>query len=373
MSSTTDTFLAGNVMLRKASAEDDRHLRSILRDNAMDSWIQLTTEREPCYFDGESLMGISWTVIGYQQESHELAGMFSCGIVPVHVNGLPEIAGYLGELRIDPRFRHRIRLMKAGFRSIGLLVPEMASVSAWFTSLASENIRARRLLEARLRDMPRYQPAGEMETMVIDVRRGKNHGLLQPASSEDIDDLVEFYNRKASVYQFSPVLQPQWLRALSGDRGLRLQDFFILRKEGSVKAAFALWDQRVFRQTVCRGYRHLPGFFRVSSNLYSSCFRRIRLPDVGSRLEHLFLAFFALNDMNEALCLEIVQEALFHAQRKSVDAAVLGLSAQHPLGAYIRQKFKPVVYRSCIETVTMPDREEVVLNGLSTQPEIALL
>jgi len=339
----------------------------------MDSWIQLTTEREPCYFDGESLMGNSWTVIGYQQESHELAGMFSCGIVPVHINGLPESAGYLGELRIDARFRHQIRLMKAGFRSIGVLVPEMASVSAWFTSLASENIRARRLLEAGLRDMPRYQPAGEMETMVIDVRRGKNHGFLQPASGDDIDDLAEFYNRKASAYQFSPVLQPQWLGALSGDRGLRLQDFFIVKKEGSVKAAFALWDQRMFRQTVCRGYRHLPGLFRGAYNLYSSFFRRIRLPDVGSRLEHLFLAFLAVDDMNESLCLEILQEALFHAQRKGVDAAVLGLSAQHPLGPYIRQKLKPVVYRTCIETVTMPESAGVVLNGFPTQPEIALL
>ena len=373
MSSTTDTFLAGNVMLRKASADDDRHLRSILRDNAMDSWIQLTTEREPCYFDGESLMGNSWTVIGYQQESHELAGMFSCGIVPVHVNGLPESTGYLGELRIDPRFRHRIRLMKAGFRSIGLLVPEMASVNAWFTSIASENIRARRLLEAGLRDMPRYQPAGEMESMVINVRRGKNRGLLQPASRDDIDDLAAFYNRKASAYQFSPVLQPEWLRSLSGERGLKLQDFFMLKKEGSVKAAFALWDQRVFRQTVCRGYRHLPGFIRGAYNLYSSCFRRIRLPDVGSRLEHLFLAFLAIDAMNETLWLEILQEALFHAQSKGVDAVVLGLSAQHPLEASIRQKFKPVVYRTCIETVTMPDRAGVVLNGFPMQPEIALL
>jgi hypothetical protein len=370
----SETYRSGGVLFRKALTGDNERLKATLRDNAMDSWVRLSFEREPSYFDGVALMGKSCTVMACDENQfNSIVGMYSCEYLPVHVNGASDYVGYLGGLRVNRQYRHKVRILKSGFASIPHLAPVPGAAPFWFTSVASENTPARRLLEAGLKGMPVYRPLGVMETLAFNTRQGKLHGLLQQAVPGDIPAMVDFFNRQAARYQFSPVLTQEWLMALSGDKGLTLGDFWLAKDGADIRACLAIWDQRAFKQTVSRGYRFPLDAFRGAYNLYAGATGRVKLPAVGKKLEQVFLSFVAVDNPESTLSLQIVREGLAHAWEKGAEVGILGLSVENPLAAILKRTLTPSVYRTCIETVSLPDGLEPMLNGSPPQPEVAVL
>lgn len=367
-------YRAGGMIYRHARFEDDADLRAILRDGAMASWVTVSLEREPSYFDGETLLGESFTVIAHEDSLRPApVGMYSCTFLPVHVNGRPQRIGYLGGLRVCRPYRHKLRVIKNGFASIQVLMPNRATVPYWFTSVVSENAAARRLLEACLPGMPAYRPAGEMETLVLDVRQGRARDLLQQATRQDIPALVDFFNRHASAYQFSPRLGDAQLLALTGANGLSLRDFWLLKDSGDIRGCLAVWDQRAFKQSVIRGYRFPLSAMRGVYNAWASVTRRMALPAPGTRLEHAFLAFVAFDGAVNNISQDAVREGLVKVRDKGARTAVLGLSDRNSLARSLKAGLCAHVYRSCIETVAFTNDLEPPLDGRPPQPEAALL
>jgi len=365
-------FFAGGVVYRKARREDDQCIRSLLRNNDMDSWVRMSIEREPSFFMGENMMGESMAVLARcSNPPHEVVGMYSMAAHRAHINGSPSDTGYMGALRVNPGYRHKLRILKNGFASARAL-SGIAKLPL-FTSLASENHAARRLLEANLRGMPDYTPIGELESLGISTAHGKNAGLLRAAQPKDIPALVEFFNRHAAAYQFSPVLDEQWLRNLSGNFGLQLSDFLLLEDGSTLRGCIAVWDQRAFKQVVPRGYRFPLNVLRSLYNLYAGLSGHLVLPRVDHQLEQAFLSFLALDAQATDSLTLLIKEALFHARQKGVKAGVLGLSVENPLYHRTRANFHASVYRSCIETIAWPDSPELHLDARPPQPEIGLL
>lgn len=358
-------------MFRKAVAQDDAALRAMLRENVMDSWVALTLEREPSYFAGENLMGESMAVIAQQAKAPEqTVGMYHCAYLPVHIDGKPAQAGYLGGLRVNRPFRHRPSILRNGFASIRHLGQDC---DTFFTSVASENAVARRLLEGRLKGMPVYRPEGDMETLAISVRHGRSSGALRRAVPADIPALVDFSNRRFAAYQFSPVLTESWLRGLSGDKGLGLSDFWLLKNGPEVCGCLTVWDQRAFKQTVARGYRFPLGLLRGAYNLWTGATGRVQLPALGKQLEQVFLAFVAFDASAEDMVLDALREGLDKVREKNAKVGILGLSAGNPLLARLKHAIPASVYRTCIETVALPGRTLPQLDGRAPQPEVAIL
>jgi hypothetical protein len=366
-----DSYRAGNIIYRRAVEQDDAVLRAMLRDNAMDSWVVMSLERDPCYFDADNLMGESATVIAQQADKSDHAvGMYNYALLPVHIDGKPVQASYLGGLRVQPDFRHKLSILKHGFASIGQLGPES---TMFFTSVASENALARRLLEKPLQGMPRYRPEGEMETLAIAVRQARSSGLLQPAVAADIPALVEFSNRQSSVYQFSPHITESWLLGLTGAKGLRLSDFWLLKDGPEVRGCLAVWDQRAFKQTVARAYHFPLDVLRPAYNLWAGLAGRIKLPAPGQRLEQAFLAFVAFDDSVENVMLQALREGLAMVRNKGAAAGVVGFSSCNPLLTKLKNAMPFYAYRSCIESVALAGQSLPPLDGRAPQPEVALL
>ncbi len=368
-----ENYQFGGVVFRKAVDHDDEALKTALRDNAMDSWVRLSFEREPSYFDGEALMGpSSYTVIACDRHQAEMmVGMYSCTFLPVHINGVVARLGYLGGLRVNPQYRHKIRILKGGFASMPALIPKLGNLPFWFTSIASENVLARRVLETGLKGMPIYQAVGEVETLAINTQQGRLSGLLQQATHADIPTLVAFFNQQAARYQFSPVLTEQWLLDLSGDNGLRLADFWLLKNGAQLCGCLAIWDQRAFKQTVARGYQFPINVLRGAYNVFAGITGRVRLPAVGEQLAQVFLAFVVVDNLTDSVA--VVREGLARARDKGAEVAVLGLSVANPLTALLKQSLKPSVYRTIIETVILSDGVAPTLDGRPPQPEVAVL
>jgi hypothetical protein len=369
---TPGSFCAAGVTYQKAGPDDDRAIRDLLRSNDMDSWARMSIEREPSFFHGENLIGPSLAVIARKSDPpQQVVGMYAMAEQRTHVNGAPADTAYLAALRVDPEYRHKLRVLKNGFASARALT-RIDGLTV-FTSLASENLAARRLLEANLRGMPCYTPVGDVASMGFSTRQGKPGGLLQSAVPEDIPALVEFYNAAAASYQFTPVLSRQWLTHLTGSSGLRLGDFWLLKDGADVRGCIAIWDQRSFKQIVARGYRFPLNLLRGGYNLHARLTGRLVLPRPGKELEQVFLSFLTLDTQASNDAEEVIREALMIARRKGARVGTLGLSVQNPLVSCLRESLHASIYRTRIETIHWPDSVAPVLDGRAPQPEVGLL
>ncbi len=365
-----------DALYRLATLNDDVTLKRLLHENPMKSWVNISTERELSYFDGASLMGETYALIAHDAIAEKnIIGMYSCSYLPVHIDGKPEMIGYLGGLRVASEFRHKIHYIKHGFEALKKIVPLRATVPFYFTSIASENTTARRLLEANMSGMPCYSPVGEMTTMIFSVHQGKNRGKLVQASSEDISDIVSYYNKRASYYQLSPYLSEEWLKNTAGHPGLDISDFWLLRdKSGVLHCCFALWDQRAFKQSVVKGYKAPLKHLRILYNVYARMTKRVELPQAEKALEHLYVAFFACDDDDTDLAMNVLKEAAYIARAKGATSCVMGISSHHVLLPILKHTLKPEIYRTQIEVVTLNgDDQYTNISERIIQPEVALL
>lgn len=373
-----DDYRAAGVVYRTATQNDDDILKSILRQNSMESWISLSTEHEPSYFASTDLFGHTEPIVAYKdKDTSSTVGMCSYAKMPVHINGKQVYASYLGDLRVLPAFRNKLSIIRNGFKSVKILSENRGESLYWFTSIATANTAARRLLEANLKGMPVYRPQGKLVTMALLAKSGKHSNMLQRAQFKDVPALVEFYNKRACCYQYSPVLTEDWLLSLNGQNGLCLQDFWILKDGVSIHACFALWDQRKFKQTVVRGYRFPLNIVRRPYNLFANLSGRVVLPAIGEQINYIFIAFLALDEPVTAECKAILDSALALIKTRNSDMAMLGLSTQNPILKELKSYPKQTYY-TCIESVTWPDQPDVKQSDLdpdnrTVQPEIAIL
>jgi hypothetical protein len=343
----------------------------MLRDNPMDGPIALSLERAPDYFAAARLFGQDTSVIA-ETAAGEPAGMYGCGLWDSYLNGAPRRCAYLHGLRANTAYRHRLRWLRDGFASIPHLVPGWDEAACCFTSVASGNRRARRLLEAGLSGLPHYRLQGEMVTLLLPTRQGRGKNLLRHARREDVPALLNLHRRYAERWQFAPCLDEQWLLGLMPAHGLTLEDFWLLERDGALRFCAALWDQRHCKQTVVRGYRGALARLRPLLNLWARAAGRVPLPAAGERVEHVFIAFAAFGGAPE-LMLRCIGELLIHAARMGASSAVLGLSAEHALLDAVQRRFHAQHYRTCIETVSWPGQDTPTLDGRPVQPEVALL
>ena len=369
-------YASGNLVYRLAKKADDEQLRSMLRENEMDSWVQMTLEREPSYFAGDFLLGQDLAVLATTaQAPHQPVGMFAYGLRPLHVNGQPLILGYVGQLRVHPASRNRIQVLKRGYQALWQLTRNIEPPYS-FTSIASENSAALRLLNANLNGMPIYTPQGQYLTLAIAISQTPHSNsavAMHPACKADVPELVDFHNRQASRWQFAPALSQQWLLSLDPRKGLAIEDFLLLRRHGEICACLAVWDQRAMKQTVARGYRFPINLLRRPHNLLARISRRIELPAVGRQLEQAYLAFAAFGRLSETETMACICHGLELAKNKNAKAAVIGLSTRNPLTEKLQRHFKAVSYRSEIETVSWPQNHLPSIDGRPVQPEVALL
>lgn len=316
---------------RLATRDDDATVRALLRETAMPSWVDMAIERS--HFEANE-----WAVVA--EEKGDVVGIYTASVLAAHVDGRPLRLGYLGGLRVKPQHRRRIRHLRAGYASVPVLARE--TVPWWFTTIGSDNLVARRLLEAGVPGLPAYHFRGEYETFALPASRGRRRNIWRPG----VD--VALHNALASRFQCSPVLDDDLVR--------RAGRFFVC--DGGVAA---LWDQRAFKRIVARRYRR-PALI-APYNAYARMFRRVPLPREGAALDHTFIAFFAM----ESPTVEAIEDLLSHCE---TPVATIGMHAENPLHEIVR-RFKPMSTRSRVYAVSF--NGSVPPNGRPAQPEAALL
>ena len=362
-----------------AGKQDDAEIRRLLRENPMRGQISVSMEREPNYFADANIPGeVKQTIVARNNE--QLAAVGACTIRHRFVNGKPAWVGYLGGLRLDAGYEGRFDILRRGydfFRELQTSNP----ADFYFTSIAADNERARNFLERGIRGMPTYEFIGEFVTLLIPTRRSArvktcvdSHTDVRPGFSGQSDRFFQFLNEANAAFQFSPCWTAQELSTLK-TLGLSESDFCFHSKEGKIAGCAALWDQRIFKQTVARGYTRTVAFARPVLNAASPITGQPRLPAIGAVLSNAFASHLATRKGDEHLMARLIADLAVTAHKRGIELLTLGFAANDLRLESVCRQFRCRKYHSRIYVVRWPDIGGSVreLDGRLINPEAALL
>jgi hypothetical protein len=200
-----------------------------------------------------------------------------------YVNGQPMPLGYLGALRLDQDVRSTPRLIQAGYHKLRELHDADRATPIYFTSIMADNVPARRILEANLKDMPTYRFVAEFVTLIFRPRRKSNSHARTVDQAEILSLLADRRD------QFAPVWNSESLHSLVAC-GLDARAFRIIHSGSTPIACAAAWDTSSFKQSVVRGYSSAMRWARPFSKLLGSFTSVPRLPKIGAPLRLTYLS-----------------------------------------------------------------------------------
>lgn len=260
-----------------ADRGDDAGLRRLLRASVMPGTVRVAFTREPDYFAADGLAGADDVTVVARRHG-EVVGAGRCSLYSLMRNGTPRRIGYLGLLRVADETRASPRLIREGYDLLGDVVRTRAE--GFFTSIAIDNVRARRVLELGGRlGLPSYRRLCDLVTMVAPVRPNDVAEVEPPSESE----LGSFLNDDATRFQLALPWNGSLWQSLRQYQ-VSVRDFAVVRRGGRIVAAAAVWDQRAFRQTVIDGYEGVPGRIRPLVNAAAAMLGRPALPAPGTVL-----------------------------------------------------------------------------------------
>ena len=366
---------AGGLRFAVATPADDAAMRRLLRENPMRGAISVSLEREPDYFHGVGVgCAKDETILVYEEDA--LRCMGRCAVRARMVDGRSRQVGYLGELRLDESARGRFEIVRRGYDFFRAL-HRHAPADFYFTSIAADNQRARRLLESGMRGLPAYTFLGEFVTLFIPVPRragGRAGAGGERLTAENGSELTAFLNEQAARYQLAACWTEAEVRGLAR-HGLREEDFRVMRDGGKIVACAALWDQRAFRQTVVRGYTPALARLRPLINLAARFLPTPALPEIGAVVRSVYLMPFALAVEAEWRVAEFARSFFPAARARGAEFIVVGFEAGDARLAELQRAFRARSYRSRLYQVSWPDEGTVErLSGRGGfSPEVALL
>jgi hypothetical protein len=229
-----------------AGPEHEAKLRLLLAEEAMPGSIRLAYTREPDFFAGLRLEGaFSQAFIALEGEA--IVAMGTRAIRARMVNGQPEDVGYLGGLRAQARVRGRLGLS----RGYGLLreIHQDGRCKGYLSTILEANRKAMALLTSDRAGMPIYRDLGRLwsHLILVERRRDTFQQGVRRAKAEDLARVSAFLFEHGQARQFFPVFDPKELDTPSL-QGLRIEDFWLLEREGKLLAVLGVWDQRARRQ-----------------------------------------------------------------------------------------------------------------------------
>jgi hypothetical protein len=328
--------------------------------------VRVAFTREPDYFAADGMAGAEDVTIVARRENR-VVGCGRCSIYPLLLNGMRHRIGYLGLLRVAADTRESPRLIRDGY---DLLRQEVQSrADGFFTSIATDNARARRVLESGGRfGLPAYRPLCELVTLVAPVRSVTG----APSAPVPHAELVEFLAQDARRFQLSLAWDATVLHDLTG-HGVQARDFALVRRNGKVAACAAVWDQRPFRQTVIDGYQGMLERLRPVVNATLVMRARPRLPAPGAVLNQGAIVGAAVPDPRDwsALWPELERRAT----ARGLSWLVIARDARDPELSTLRRLTRGREYRTTLYEVVWPGGEPWPEPGEGAlfRPEVGLL
>jgi hypothetical protein len=335
-----------NAVVSLAVPGDDAGIRGLVRREALPGRIRVAFPREPDFSLGCAVTGTDVRiVVARSMDDGAVVGVACRSIRNVFVNGRPERIGYLGQLRIDERFRGRW-LVSRGFSLVADLDRDRP-VRRYLASIVDGNEQATGVLVTkRRRRFPAFREAARYETLALRVQRSRppvgGREDVVPGSADQLEALAAFLQAEGARRQFSTVWSAGALRDLEA-LGLPPGDIRIARDGGRIVGAIALWDQRAYKQAVVRGYT---GWLRAIAPL-------MKLPRVGQQIRNAYASLVCVARDDAAVFGRLLGEVNDLARVRGFEYVLVGLDARDPLLAVARAH-PHIAYASRLYVGTWP-------------------
>ena len=331
-----------------ATAADDAGLRDLVRREPVAGRITIAYEREPDFFLGCRVLDDAPAVLVARAADGTVVGVACRSTRDVYVNGASTRLGYLGQLRVDRRFRGRW-LVSRGYQRLAELHARRP-VPAYLAAIVDGSDEATGVLVERpRRRYLAFRPVADCTTLAFATGARPRHGdvaHVRAANEADLGSIAAFLARESPRRQFAPVWTEASLRRLVTRFGLALADIQLAEDAGGIRGVMAAWDQSAFKQSVVRGYGPA---LRLAAPLYNAgaaWLGRPRLPRAGETLRSAFAALTAVSGDDPPIAQALLAAALRRAAARGCDYLLLGLDAGDPLGGAARRVAPHVIYRS---------------------------
>ena len=361
-----------------ATPADDAAIRELLRREPVPGRIRLTYARDPEFRLGCQVTGDDCQVLVARGEATgEIVGLACRSIRRVFVNGREQRLGYLGQLRIDSRFRGR-GLLSRGFSELKQL--HERDPLPYLASIVDGNREATGVLvQKRRRIFPVFHPVADYRTLAIGVNRAKPEPGVDAdvrISAPHVGELAEvasFLRANGPQRQFFPAWTEESLRRLSSF-GLGMGDLRIARRGDGIVGVAGLWDQSGYKQTIVQGYT---GWLKAAAPLYNlgaPWFGRAALPRPGEKLRSAYASLICIANDEIAVFRALLRDLYNLACGRRLGLLLVGLDARDPLLPAARE-CAHVVYRSRLYLAEWLDESRIYeqLDGRPAYVDIATL
>ena len=364
-------YSAGDYDYWVATRADEPMVRELLSRFATSGKVQLSLRRDPDALSADFGSRAHNYILARNRRSGEYVGLCERVVRDCYMNGELCALPYLAGLRVVPGFRHRLLVLRGGFEAVRRLLGVNSPAKFALTSIMSDNLNAQRLLGANLRGMPRYEPAGEFATFALPpggVARAER------ATAADLPAIAALLLADAARTQFASAWSLDTLQAYAAAGWLRPEDYFVVRREGHVRACAAVWDQSAHRQIVVAGYSPWLGRTRHLINASAKVLGIPRLPAPGAPLRCAYLSHVALADDNADDFGALLDTARHEVGRRGLDTLLAGWAATDPLCEVLRTGASRREYRSQLYLVRWPETPPPPMEpARRVAPELALL
>lgn len=319
------------VVVGLAMPSDDEGIRALMRRQIMPGRVRLAMPREPQFSLGCAVTGDDYRVLVARSTADgAIVGVACRAVRRAFINGHETRVGYLGQLRIDERFRGRW-LVARGFALLQQ-IDRRDPVPVHLVSIVDGNDEASGVLVTRRR--PSYPVLSDVTaycTLALPLRRPKpaidGPDAITAATAGDVADVVRFLRLEGRRRQFFPVWTEDALHRLT-TYGLSVGDLRIARRQGAIVGVMALWDQTAYKQAVVCGYS---GWMRVLATLSSvgrSFGGRGFLPHVGDEIRSAYASLVCVADDDAQVFARLLRDVYNAAASRGFDYLLVGLDAR---------------------------------------------
>jgi len=357
-----------------ATPADDASIRGLLRREPVGGRIAISYERDPNFAIGCEATGENVTVlVAREAESEAIVGVACRSERELYVNSTPARLGYLGQLRIDRRYRGRW-LVSRGYSLLRRL-HESNPLPGYLVAVTTDNREAEGVLIEKPRKLfPSFHEIARYQTLALRVKRRKREPDIVAAAPRDVSEIVRFLGTEGPRRQFFPVWTADRLLGLIRNLGLRMEDIQIARRDGSIAGVMALWDQSAYKQNVVRSYT---GWMKLAMPLYNASapwLLRPKLPLPGEKIRNAYAALVCVAKDDPTVFSDLLTAIMKRAAACGIDYLLLGLDERDPLLGIAREH-PHILYPSRLYLAEWPDGEHLYarLDDRPSYVEIATL